>query len=641
MFDALLSLCVRLACAAVALGWGLSAIGKLDGWGYSVGGAVILFAVGMISRPQLKALRVSGIARSVKCRLRRAHALPVIYLLTLALILAGSVLYEPNNFDGLNYREPKVLYWLDAHRWQWVNTPYAVVNYTLPNYEWLTVPLFLATGGFHAAVIINWIAFLFLPSLIFCLLRVFGSSARLAYDWMWVMPSGYLIALQAGGLGNDLPGLTAILAGLYFANRFVATANPACLLDALLAAGFCSGVKLSNLGLPVFVAIILLKAPGMLRANRRTLVPAVVVATVVSALIPLALNFAHSGTILGTTARWDRITNPAAGCLANVLMTLLAALAPPVFPWGHHLGFMLEHALGNGIASWLHANYVKFTLDVNELAQEEAGGLGLGITVALLLTVALALGNWRARKAPSRAPDLLPWQQLAWWSWLGLALLILSATLGTGAAFPRNLLPWFPMVLLPLVGAFGCGQIARCRIWRVCAPLVSLSVLPAILCTPSRPLVPPQMMIRLAHSAGASEASLARIEAVYAVYASRADPFADLTRGLPVGERTLGLVTDGAEPTASWWKPYGSHRCVYLLSDAQTDAARNGGVQYVVLQELGCQRYFNTNAAGWLAVHHARAVKTIEVRLFPGYPPFPYTLARLDTATSTQGGQPR
>ena len=567
--------------------------------------------------------------------------MPVIYLLILALILAGSVLYEPNNFDGLNYREPKVLYWLGAHRWQWVNTPYAVVNYTLPDYEWLTVPLFLATGGFHASVIINWIAFLFLPSLVFCLLRMFGSSARLAYDWMWMMPSGYPIALQAGEIGNDLPGLTAILAALYFANRFVATANPACLLDALLAAGFCSGVKLSNLGLPVFVAIILLKAPGMLRANRRTLVPATVLATVVSALIPLALNLVHSGTILGTTTTWDRIANPAAGCLANVLMTLLAALAPPVFPWGHHLGSMFEHVLGNSIASWLHANYVKFTLDVNELAQEEAGGLGLGITVALLLTVALALGNRRARKAPPSVPGLLPWQQLAWWLWLGLALLILSATLGTGPAFPRNLLPWFPMVLLPVVGAFGWERIARCRIWRVCAPLVSLSVLPAIFLTPSRPLVPPQMIIRLARSAGTSDASLARIEAVYAVYTTRADPFADLTRELPAGEPTLGLVTDGAEPTASWWKPYGSHRCAYLLSEAQTDAARNEGVRYVVLQELGCQRYFNTNAAGWLAIHHARAVKTIEVRLFPGYPPIPYILARLETAPFTQGGQPR
>jgi hypothetical protein len=191
------------------------------------------------------------------------------------------------------------------------------------------------------------------------------------------------------------------------------------------------------------------------------------------------------------------------------------------------------------------------------------------------------------------------------------------------------------------VGALGCERVARNRLWRACAPLVSLSVLPAILLTPSRPLVPPQMVIWLARSAGASNASLARIEAVYSVYASRADPFAELTRELPPEERTLGLVTDGAEPTASWWKPYGSHRCVYLLSEAQTDAARRTGVRYVVLQELGCQRYFNTNAAGWLDLHHAQVVKTIEVKLFPGYPPFPYTLARLETVPPAEGDRPR
>ena len=145
---------------------------------------------------------------------KRRRLLPLIFLFTFLLIVCGSVLYEPNNFDGLTVRIPRVLYWMGQHHWYWIKTPFPELNYLLPNYEWLTVPIFLATGGFHAAVAINWISFLFLPSLFFTLLRAFGTPRRLAWDWMWIFPSGYLIAIQAGSISNDLPGLTAILAAL-------------------------------------------------------------------------------------------------------------------------------------------------------------------------------------------------------------------------------------------------------------------------------------------------------------------------------------------------------------------------------------------------------------------------------------------
>ncbi|MDB6017752.1 MAG: hypothetical protein JWR19_2241 [Pedosphaera sp.] len=634
MFDLALSLSIRLASTAVILGWLLSAFGQLNFRGYLLAGIPAVVVVTILSwrKRGVGPCRFAlgrRLARWWQCR----RLLPLIYVLTVALIIISSLLHEPNNFDSLSYRMPKVLYWLDQHRWHWIDAPYEPINYSLPNYEWLTVPLYLITGGFHSAVVINWISFLFLPALFFSLLRVFGASRRVAYDWMWLFPSGYLITMQAGGIGNDLPALTALLAALYCAHRFASSAKGDYLLDALLAAGFCTGMKLSNLPLAAFVLIFLLKDPRRLFAKPLRLAIATVLGVLVSALIPLLLSLAYSGSILGTTMVGNtQPTSPAAGWLGNSLMMLVAAFAPPLFPSANQITALLEQGLGHGLLSWLQLHYVKFTLRLNELPQEEAGALGLGITLALILSAAFWLRARKAGKFPARRPQLLRWQQLAWWSWLTFSLLVLFARLGTGTSFPRNLLPWFPLLLAPLVAGISGEQISRSRIWRGFAPLVSLSVLPAIVLSPARPLVPPATLIHWAQKIGMPAASLERLSNVYAAYAVRADSFASLRNEWPPETRVLGLVSDGGEPTADFWKPYGSHRCVYLLSEAQISAAQKDGVQYVVLQELGCQKFFNMDSVQWLAVHHAQIIKTAEVMVLSSSPPQHYTLAKLGTA---------
>jgi hypothetical protein len=275
--------------------------------------------------------------------LRRARRpLPLIFWITFALIASGSVLHEPNNFDGLMYRIPKVLCWLNQHHWHWVQTMDEEVNYTLPNYEWLTMPLYLLSGGFHLTVVINWLCFLLIPSLFFTLLRAFGVSGRLAHDWMWLFQSGYVIAMQAGGIGNDLCGLTALLAALHCANRCRTRFRPGLAADALVAAAFCTGVKMSNVPLAGFVLILLAGSGAQLRSRLLPLSVIAGLAMLVSAAIPMALNFTHAGTILGASPAWDfdEVKNPAAGLAGNTLILAASTLQPPRVAGrdGHHLG---------------------------------------------------------------------------------------------------------------------------------------------------------------------------------------------------------------------------------------------------------------------------------------------------------------
>jgi len=631
VFDFILSLGIRLASAAVLLGWVLSALGQLNGRGYLCAGLPLLALIGIVSLRWPGILRRRPIFRTWIRWWRRRRILPLIYLATFGLIVAGSIWHEPNNFDSLNYHIPRVFYWLAQHRWYWINTPFPELNYTFPNHEWLTLPFFLATNGFHSTVVINWLAFLGLPSLLFSLLRSFGVPGRLAFDWMWIFPSGYLIAMEAGGTGNDLIGLTTMLAALHCANRFVTSGMNSCLFDALLAAGFFTGVKISNLPLAVFVLIILFRRAGLLRARWFACVIALALAALVSALVPALLNRAYSGSILGITTGCDQAQNPVAGWLGNGMILFVTALAPPLFPGANHVTGLLERLLGPGLDEWLKQHYTKFTLRLNELPQEETGGLGLGITLALVLTLILRA---RCRKTVKTAADtrrLLPWQKAVWWGWLGFAGLVILARLGTGPAIPRNLLPWFPVWLAPVIAFFGCDRTARTFVWRILAPLISLSIVPALLVTPSRPLIPPSALLRLMQAGGTSPASLERVRQVYDVYASRVDPFTAIKNELPPDVRILGLISDGNEPRADWWKPYGSRWCLYLQSETEVAAARKRGMQYIVIKEPGCAQYFHTDTAHWLETHQAQPVKTVEIRAFASLPPFRYTLARFET----------
>ena len=661
-FDRLLSIGVRLATLTVILGWLLSAVGHLELRGYLVAGIPAATVVVLLSFRRRSSRQGFFNFRRVAVWWNRKRPLPLLYLGTFALVVLGSLLHEPNNFDGLCYRAPKVLFWLQQHRWNWISSPYPI-NQTLPNYEWLTVPIFLATGGFHGTVIINWIAYLLIPPLFFSLLRALGAGGRMACDWMWLFPSGYIITMLAGGIGNDLLGLAAILAGLHFAKRFVASGKGGFLLDALLAAGFCTGVKLSNLPLPAFVLILLWRERQRLLTNRAALAGGIVFGTLASAVIPLLLNRAYSGSILGRNPE-DIVSNPVAGWVGNALMMFMAAIAPPILPGASQANALLEKVLGNGLGSWLQSHYGKFTFKLSELPQEEGGGLGLGITLGVILCLVLwarsrrggpssvALPGWRARSLPGTVPAvacgggallrrvdarpagsaaLRPWQWALYWGCLGFGLVVITAKLGTGPSVPRNLLPWFPLLLGPVLVFLGCRECASSRLWRVSAPLIFLSVVPAVLLTPSRPLVPARALVGLAERAHFGAAAVERLRIVYQVYSQRADPFIAIRRVIPPSVEVIGLISDGRESTAAWFKPFGHRWPVYLLSAAEVDAARGSGrVRYVVVKEPCCEEYFKMQPARWFERFHARPIQSFDVALFASRPPVRFTVAELE-----------
>jgi len=628
VFDLILRIYLRLAAATVLLGWVLSATKSLRPLPYLTCFFVITVIVVTLTLRHHLPRRLPLFHRRLLLWLRQRRMLPLIFALVFGLSCLGAIVHEPNNFDGLSYRVPRVLYWMSGNGWHWIDTPYFFLNCALPNFEWASLPALMLTGDIHAAVVLNLVAYLFVPGLFFRLLRVFGVAPRLAYDWMWLFPAGYLLAMQAGGLGNDLIGVMMILASLHFAARFAQAGGNGNLVDALLAAGFCTGIKLSNLPLAIFPMILLLKRPAQLASHKAALATGTILGAGVSALIPMALNLAYSGSVLGTTSGMVQVSKPVAGIFGNSLIMTVAACSPPILPQANSVTTMLERSLGENTTSWLKTNYANFTLKLNELPQEEGGGLGLGITFALIVCGWLW---WRTRNEPTRQPDhhLARWQWVSWCGWLTFAYLVIAAKLGTGGSFPRNLLPWFPIALAPVLGLIGSEAISRRRLWRITATVAALSVLPTMFLTPSRPLIPVERMIALARSCGVKESIVDRARVVYQVYSERADTFRDIRRSLPENVTVLGLLTDGSEATASWWKPYGSRKCTYLLTPESVARARRAGVEYVAIRDSNCRDYFNQSVEQWLATYRGEVIATFDVRIVAAATPERYTLVRL------------
>ena len=192
---------------SVLLGWGLSALGCLNGWGYLAGLAVGLAALRTIGRG-LVSRTFPAIRRPFLKRFRKL--LPALYLATLVFALLGGILYPPSNYDALSYRLPRMLCWLSEERWHWIHTSYHAVNTRGSVSEWIQIPFLLLTGSDRLLFLPNVISFALLPGLVFGILMRLGVARRVAWNWMWIFPTGYCFSLQAGSIGNDLVGATPV-----------------------------------------------------------------------------------------------------------------------------------------------------------------------------------------------------------------------------------------------------------------------------------------------------------------------------------------------------------------------------------------------------------------------------------------------
>jgi hypothetical protein len=574
-------------------GWLLSAIDRLDAGGYMLALLPGIF-------PAWFWLRKNPPEFSPRKNFRRVRRLlPAIFVFTAALVVLGGILYAPSNFDALTYRLPRVLNWLHAGQWFWISTVNERQNYSGVAWEWLAAPQFALLRSDRALFLVNALGFLLMPSLLFSVFRRLGVARKVAWTWMWLLPLAYGYVTQAGSIGNDLLGALFCLLSVYFGLRARQSGKAADVRLALLAAALLTGTKLSNLPLALPCVIAVWPALKLLKKNLAGTFAVAVMAFVVSAMPMMALNQIYGGCWNGDPRNEGKmqIHNPVAGVLGNSFLVAEQALMPPVLPASNEI-----HArLARLIPAWVKCGFPRlFSGRLTELPAEEGSGIGLTTVLPLLLASVFSLVRLRdAGAARLNIPPVV----LAGW----LAFLVFLAKMGSEAG-PRLLLPYYPLLLIPLLRLRAQNDLLRSRAWKSFLALTVLAVLPAVVFSMARPLWPAQVVTLRLAAAHPKSAALQRLSMACTAYAHRNDILAPLRAVIPATATNIGFIAGSNDSSYSLWRPFGRRRVVDLRSQADVFLNRPEacGCDYVAVKTENWPDICTQPLAVWMAAHSVR-----------------------------------
>ncbi|MCX6935824.1 MAG: hypothetical protein NTZ01_06515, partial [Verrucomicrobia bacterium] len=531
---------ILLSSSLILAGWSLSLPHQLSPLGYGlwlVGSALILAWYWHQLRSSAPT-RLFSLAR-LRTRLRRF--LPTAFLALTLLALIAGLIYEPNNHDGLSYRIPRVLHWLTHGGWFWTGNSDTRMDTRSVGFEFLSAPFLALLHTDRLIFLWNWTGFLFLPALIFQLSRRLGASGRVAWNWMWLLPSAYGIVLQAGSIGNDS------IAGVFFlASLVLATGRrPVPFRDLALSAvamAICAGIKSTNVlwGLP-WLCVILPKTKTLLR--RPWLTTCLLLICLALSSFPIWLsNQLHYGDWSGekaeaTSGKPSTLTNPAVGIAGNLILLSIQNSVPPIWPFVPQTSDFVRSSLPAPLVASLSKSFEGGFQDlgVRELPGEEGAGLGLGLTILSLLALFAAIGA-RPWKITPPSPAL----GIAWLATL-VSILVYSSKMAIGCP-ARIILPALMFLILGFSALPNQGRLVRSRIWRWSAFFAMGSSLLVLILTPSRPLFPQGLMVKLAQRLSLPPSLNERIFNVYETYGRRARAFSPLLAVVPPSTRILGYT---------------------------------------------------------------------------------------------------
>jgi hypothetical protein len=578
-----IKLWILVSAACVAAGWILSALHELNTPGYAIFFAVAGLGFGAWVRrrggPAGWRWNTQGLLR--RWRRRFGRLLPMIYVLGVIVVILGGAFYPPRNYDALTYRIPRILHWWTASSWHWIQTSNDRMNLSGTGFEWMMLPIFAASHADRLFFLINVAAFLLMPGLVYGVFAGLGVPRRAAWYWMWLLPMGLCYFMQAGSIGNDSFAVTYMLAAIWFGLRAARNGRVSDLWMAVLAGALLTGVKGSNLPLPLAVGWAIWPALKLARLRPISSLVVLLLALLVSYAPTAWFNEYYAGHWTGDPYNVDRLQarTPLAGIVGNTLQLAAQSLEPPFFPIANSAqAWVWEHLPGH-LRSFLETGFPRFNLGFREMPQEEATGLGLGVTLVALLSLFGAMAAWRSKPRsawPIAARRGLTIGVLAWVSLLAYMVKLGSESTG------RLLAAYYPLLLLPFLVHPSQETWVRARWRHVLAACVGVTALLVLVLSPARPLWPARWILgRLSEKLPGSEL-MVRALRVYEVYGHRNDAFAKLRTQIPDSVPIIGVINDGDDMESSLWRPFG-RRTVVDLVDLEGDKPPK--IEWVVVKD--------------------------------------------------------
>ncbi|HNZ74997.1 MAG TPA: hypothetical protein PKN20_02615 [Verrucomicrobiota bacterium] len=629
-FLPLIRIWIWVSALATLAGWSLSAVGQLNRGGYLVFGGLAAAAFLLGRRGSGEKRPGTGFKwRKVKARFRRW--LPACFLGLTLLIFLGGALYPPSNHTAMTYRTPRVLHWLMEGHWHWIDTSNYRLNNRACGLEWLTAPLLLFTKSDRGLFLVNFIPFLLLPGLVFSLFKRLGVRGRVAWHWMWLLPTGYSFLVQAGGAGNDTFPAVYALAAMDFGLRAWESRRASDLWLSFLSAALLTGAKASNLTLLLPCAIVVLPLLPQLKRRLGATGLVILLAGVVSFLPTALLNIRYCGDWSGLVlerAGMD-MKNPLVGIWGNALLLFTNNFVPTFFPlagWWNRSALAL---LPRAIAGPLEANFEGGFMMLGEMPTEDWAGLGFGVSVLLAASVGASL--WR-RGAPagggSRAgpPGIPGW--VRWGALLSPWVSLLAYCVKSGMVTPARLISPYYALLFPVL-LLGTRPLAvvRSRWWRWLEGGTLLLALLVIVVTPGRPLWPARTLLTKVLAAHPEQRTAQRALAVYSVYDQRWDPLAEVRARLPQGLTVVGFMGNADDIDISLWRPFFTRRVKHFLPEDTPAEIRRRGIQYAVVNG-GNLAAIGLPLAAWQERTGAEVLDTITATLTVSHGPQPWHIVR-------------
>lgn len=601
---------VLFAASCNIAGWALSC-----GKGVSLLGFVVavpsvwwlLAQLGGVSWPGMRDLRFLH-----RWRLRWKQSLPLGFIILACLALIGGLIHAPNNYDALNYRMPKVAHWLIAGRWEWVPANNNALNTRSSGFEWLSVPMILLTRTDRLIFLFNLISFLFLPGLIYSLFRHMGVSLRTSRAWMWLLPSGYCFALQAGSVGNDLPAAMFALAAFDFGFRWRKHPEQmACFTLAIASAAMMTAIKPTTLPLLLPFAVLFIGMARQLLGKPVATLSLIAVFALASFLPTAALNHYHCGDWTGAAAEnpvYGQV-RPLLGLAGNLINVPIQNLAPPIFPlaswWNTAFPKLFPVALLDALATCFEPRAAAFGL--TDIQGEESAGIGVAVCGMLLFSmVAVVFGK-------QRKPTLHGKQCLLCAILFGAALLVYFSKTGMNTV-ARHIAPYYPFLIAIPLAYLPHDHIVRGRIWNGLALVAVASTMLMMIITPSRPLWPAQWFFATFMPENPSP-SMIRAAAGFSVYAERADALGNLRDALPADATLVGLLNFASGPELPLWKPYFRRQVRHVRPGEALDPLIQKGMTHVIVNSKDFERFMGLSPDEWLANSQGRIIKRQSIRM--------------------------
>ena len=597
-------------------GWSLSAVHQLNVGGLAIAIPLAWFLMAKVSGLSLPPLR-ARIRRN-----RYTRLFPAAFLLLAILSLLGGLLHPPNNLDALIYRMPRVCHWLMAGQWEWIVTDKNNLNTRAAGIEWWSAPFIAILRTDRLLFLINWVSYLFLPGLFFSLFRHLGARQRVAATWMWILPSGYCLVLQAASVGNDMLAAFFAVAAFDFGFRWKRTGSYPAFALAMVAAAMMTAIKPTTLPLLLPFAVFFFGVWKPVISKPLSTLALAAFCILASFLPTAAINIRQCGDWTGAAAEDQKLgsVEPLVGIATNTVNTVLQNAAPPVFPLAGKWNQWVRNAAPDG---WVEANLRSFEqggacFALPDFQGEELSGIGFGITGLWVLSWVMGLSAKRSGPACHTAAPIRSgrWALAALLFSIALTAYFSRAGMSTVG---RHIAPYYPFLFA--LGLCGSCQsmVVRSRVWRFAAALVIASTVAFMVIVPSRPLWPARTF--LARVTEDSPRILQRAKTGYDVYATRGDALGRLRDALPADAMNVGYLSHGVSPELPLWKPYMKRRLRHLTTAETPDELRAEGIRHLVLNTQNFERKRGMPPEAWVRHHGGIVHKRHDLQLLAQNPP--------------------